>query len=53
MESAFPEYKVCMVHGKMKPKEKDAAMQLFVNKETHIMVATTVIFIVRWTVAIL
>ena len=43
MESAFPEYKVCMVHGKMKPKEKDAAMQLFVNKETHIMVATTVI----------
>ena len=32
-----------MVHGKMKPKEKDAAMQLFVNKETHIMVATTVI----------
>ena len=32
-----------MVHGKMKPAEKDAAMQSFVNHEAHIMVATTVI----------
>lgn len=40
---AFPEYTVCKVHGKMKPKEKDAEMQRFVNNEAQIMVATTVI----------
>jgi len=39
----YPEYRVCMVHGKMKPKEKDAAMQQFVSGEAHILVATTVI----------
>jgi len=39
----FPEYKVSMVHGKMKPAEKDAEMQRFVSGETQIMVATTVI----------
>ena len=39
----FPEYKVCKVHGKMKPTEKDAEMQRFVTGETQIMVATTVI----------
>jgi ATP-dependent DNA helicase RecG len=32
-----------MVHGKMKPKDKDAAMQRFVSGEAQIMVATTVI----------
>jgi len=32
-----------MVHGKMKPAEKDAEMQKFVSGETQIMVATTVI----------
>lgn len=40
---AFPDYTVCKVHGKMKPKEKDAEMQRFVNNEAQIMVATTVI----------
>lgn len=39
----FPEYTVCMVHGKMKPAEKDAEMQRFVGGEAQIMVATTVI----------
>ncbi|MFR9165723.1 MAG: ATP-dependent DNA helicase RecG [Dysgonomonas sp.] len=39
----FPEYKVCKVHGKMKPKEKETEMQKFVNNEAQIMVATTVI----------
>jgi len=43
MQSAFPEYKTTMVHGKMKPAEKDAAMQEFVSGNAHIMVATTVI----------
>jgi ATP-dependent DNA helicase RecG len=40
---AFPDVKVSMVHGKMKPNIKDAAMQAFKNGETKIMVATTVI----------
>lgn len=43
MQEAFPDYRVVMVHGKMKPKEKEAAMQRFVCNEAQIMVATTVI----------
>lgn len=44
MQAAFgPEYHVVMVHGKMKPKDKEAAMQRFVRNEAQIMVATTVI----------
>ena len=39
----FPECKVSKVHGQMKPSEKDLEMQRFVNGETQIMVATTVI----------
>ena len=39
----FPECQVSKVHGQMKPAEKDAEMQRFVNGETQIMVATTVI----------
>jgi ATP-dependent DNA helicase RecG len=38
-----PKYAVSIVHGQMKPEEKDAAMGLFVRGQTHIMVATTVI----------
>ena len=41
--SEFPECQVSKVHGQMKPAEKDAEMQRFVNGETQIMVATTVI----------
>ena len=40
---AFPHCAVSMVHGKMKPAEKDAEMQRFLRRETQIMVATTVI----------
>lgn len=43
IKEIFPEYTVCKVHGKMKPKEKDAEMQRFVANEAQIMVATTVI----------
>ncbi|MBT9906850.1 ATP-dependent DNA helicase RecG [Bacteroides fragilis] len=39
----FPDCKVCKVHGKMKPAEKDAQMQLFISGDAQIMVATTVI----------
>ncbi len=40
---AFPSKKVAFVHGRMKPKEKDYQMGLFVNHEADILVATTVI----------
>ena len=38
-----PKYQVSIVHGKMKSADKEYEMQRFVNGETHIMVATTVI----------
>ncbi|MBO7141501.1 MAG: ATP-dependent DNA helicase RecG [Bacteroidales bacterium] len=38
-----PQYAVSVVHGRMKPEEKDKAMQLFAKGITQIMVATTVI----------
>ena len=43
MRDCFPEYKVCMVHGRLKPDEKEKAMHEFVSGEARIMVATTVI----------
>ena len=43
ISQAFPHCAVSMVHGKMKPAEKDAEMQRFLHRETQIMVATTVI----------
>ena len=43
VKQTFPEYTVCMVHGKMKPAEKEEQMQRFVHNEAQIMVATTVI----------
>ncbi len=43
LREAFPEYRLSKVHGKMKPKDKDEEMQKFVNGETQILVATTVI----------
>lgn len=39
----FPKYKVSIVHGKLKPTEKETEMEKFVKGETQIMVATTVI----------
>lgn len=39
----LPQYAVSVVHGKLKPTEKEYEMQRFVNGETQIMVATTVI----------
>jgi ATP-dependent DNA helicase RecG len=42
-EFPAPKYQLSIVHGKLKPAEKDYEMQRFVRGETHIMVATTVI----------
>ncbi len=45
MEREFPkpDFQVSIVHGRMKPADKDFEMQRFVKGETQIMVATTVI----------
>ncbi|WP_439127662.1 ATP-dependent DNA helicase RecG [Polaribacter sp.] len=42
-EFPTPNYQISIVHGKMKPADKDFEMQRFVKGETQIMVATTVI----------
>lgn len=43
ISDAFPGYEVCMVHGRMKPQEKEREMVRFMEGKTQIMVATTVI----------
>ena len=39
----LPKYSISIVHGQMKPADKEAEMQRFVTGKTNIMVATTVI----------
>ena len=39
----FPDLTVDILHGKMRPKEKDAAMRAFSQGKTQVLVATTVI----------
>ncbi|MEL0456152.1 ATP-dependent DNA helicase RecG [Flavobacteriaceae bacterium SZ-1-7] len=39
----MPDYQISIVHGKMKPADKDYEMQRFIKGETQIMIATTVI----------
>ncbi|WP_027421005.1 ATP-dependent DNA helicase RecG [Crocinitomix catalasitica] len=39
----LPDFRVSIVHGKMKPEDKDFEMEQFVKGNTQIMVATTVI----------
>lgn len=43
IKEAFPEFKVCKMHGRMKPAEKDEVMGQFVVNKAQIMVSTTVI----------
>ncbi|MBN1769452.1 MAG: ATP-dependent DNA helicase RecG [Prolixibacteraceae bacterium] len=43
IKKVFPECEIGMVHGRMKPDEKDFEMNRFKNKETQILVSTTVI----------
>ncbi|MGN8071444.1 ATP-dependent DNA helicase RecG [Mucilaginibacter sp. 22184] len=42
-EFPLPDYRVSIVHGKMKPVDKEFEMQRFIKGQTQIMVATTVI----------
>jgi ATP-dependent DNA helicase RecG len=39
----LPQYRISIVHGKMKPEDKDREMQVFARGDSQIMVATTVI----------
>lgn len=43
LRKAFPELSVGCIHGRLKPKEKDALMARFVAGEIDILVSTTVI----------
>ena len=43
LKEVFPEFQMSKIHGKMKDKEKEAEMKLFVEGKTQILVATTVI----------
>ena len=42
-QDVFPDLRVGLVHGKLSPRAKEAAMEAFVRGETDILVATTVI----------
>ncbi len=42
-EFSMPEFQISILHGQMKPVDKDYEMDRFVKGETQIMVATTVI----------
>lgn len=43
LKKAIPEARISLLHGKMKPKEKDEIMMSFKNGMTDILVSTTVI----------
>jgi len=42
-KEVFPDLKLALLHGRMKPAEKDSVMEKFRNKEYDILVSTTVI----------
>jgi len=39
----FPEYRVALLHGRLKPDEKDRVMASFARGEVHVLVSTTVV----------
>jgi ATP-dependent DNA helicase RecG len=39
----FPKYKVGLLHGRMRPEEKEAVMADFRDRKTHILVSTSVV----------
>ena len=42
-EEIFPDLRVDFLHGKMRPKEKDAVMAAFAAGQTQVLVSTTVV----------
>ena len=43
LQATFPKFKIGLVHGKMKPKDKEEVMNGFSSGEINILVSTTVI----------
>lgn len=43
LQEAMPELRIALVHGRMKPQEKQAAMAAFKQGDTDLLVSTTVI----------
>ncbi|TCS38283.1 ATP-dependent DNA helicase RecG [Paucimonas lemoignei] len=43
LQAALPDLRVGLVHGRLKPAEKQAVMDAFIRGEMHVLVATTVI----------
>ena len=43
LKKEFPEYRISMLHGRMKPEEKNRIMNAFLKGETDLLVSTTVI----------
>lgn len=43
LSGIFPQYNIGLIHGRMKPQEKDSVMRAFVGKNIDILVSTTVI----------
>ena len=39
----FPEYRVALLHGRLKPDEKDRVMAAFARGDVHVLVSTTVV----------
>jgi len=42
-KDVYPEFKIGLIHGRMKSREKDRIMDRFIRKEIHLLVSTTVI----------
>ena len=42
-KEVFPDLRLGILHGKMKPREKEAAMAAFAGGETQVLIATTVV----------
>jgi ATP-dependent DNA helicase RecG len=43
LQQVFPQARVGLLHGRMKPEEKDAVMEDFRHKRVHVLVCTTVV----------
>ena len=43
LQEIFPEYRVALLHGRMKQDAKDRVMRAFASGEIHVLVSTTVI----------
>jgi len=42
-EAVFPDYQVALLHGQMRPKDKERVMQAFVEGRIHVVVSTVIV----------